>query len=266
MSPAPEPIEGRVTGNLAELHTTGTLALANAAYGTTARAVDTQVRYDVTLPDLDARRFASMRRRAPRWSKRPGSPCVRSPRTFATPIAPRPSRRRSRPATRGPRSRGNLALPQPAGVDVRLDRLTATAEGARGRSPSRPGSSTPAIASTSIVWPWPAGRRSIEAAGAVAIGDATARAVPADRPLRLTLTDVDLAAVDRLAKTGRDLGGIVNGTATAAGDFLAPEATAHLTVRDGKVGGFTYRSLDATVGHDATRLGSRPGSSAAPSG
>ena len=29
-------------------------------------------------------------------------------------------------------------------------------------------------------------------------------------------------------------------------------ANAHVTVRDGKVGDFTYQSLDATVAHDAT--------------
>ena len=73
---------------------------------------------------------ASTRRPAPRWSKRRGSRCARSPRTSATPIAPRRSRRPSPPATRGrSRPRAAVALPQPAGVDVRLDRLTATAEG-----------------------------------------------------------------------------------------------------------------------------------------
>jgi hypothetical protein len=50
-------VEGTVTGNLAELHTVGTASLSNAAYGTTVRAVDTQARFDVTLPDLDAQRI-----------------------------------------------------------------------------------------------------------------------------------------------------------------------------------------------------------------
>ncbi len=53
-----------------------------------------------------------------------------------------PWRCRSRPAS----TCGSIASPRPP-------------RARRGRSPSRPGSSTPTIASTSIAWPWPAGRR-----------------------------------------------------------------------------------------------------------
>ena len=245
-------VEGKVTGNLAELHTAGTLALANAAYGTTARAVDTQVRYDVTLPDLDPQRIrvdAQTRAalvEAAGQSLREVTADVRyadRAATFSATVAASDARTLD--------AAGSLALPQPAGVDVRLDRLTATAEGTSWSltEPARIVYADDRVDVDRLALA--SGSQKIEAAGAVAIGDATARAVPADRPLRLTLTDVDLAAVDRLAKTGRDLGGILNGTATASGDLLAPEATAHFAVRDGKVGGFTYQSLDATVGHDA---------------
>jgi translocation and assembly module TamB len=245
-------VEGKVTGNLAELHTAGTLALANAAYGTTVRAVDTQVRYDVTLPDLDPQRIrvdAQTRAalvEAAGQSLREVTADVRyadRAATFSATVAASDARTLD--------VAGSLALPQPAGVDVRLDRLTATAEGTSWSltEPARIVYADDRVDVDRLALA--SGSQKIEAAGAVAIGDTTARAVPADRPLRLTLTDVDLAAVDRLAKTGRDLGGILNGTATASGDLLAPEATAHLAVRDGKVGGFTYQSLDATVGHDA---------------
>ena len=253
MSPGAGTVEGKVTGNLAELHTAGTLALANAAYGTTARAVDTQVRYDVTLPDLDAQRIrvdAQTRAalvEAAGQSLREVTADVRyadRAATFSATVAASDARTLD--------AAGSLSLPQPAGVDVRLDRLTATAEGTSWSltEPARIVYAGDRVDVDRLALA--SGSQKIEAAGAVAIGDATARAVPADRPLRLTLTDVDLAAVDRLAKTGRDLGGILNGTATASGDLLAPEATAHVAVRDGKVGGFTYQSLDATVGHDAT--------------
>ena len=245
-------VEGTVTGNLAELHTTGTLALSNAAYGTTARAVDTHVRYDVTLPDLDAQRIrvdAQTRAalvEAAGQSLREVTADVRyadRAAGFSATVAASDNRTLN--------AAGTVALPQPAGVGVRLDRLTATAEGASWSltEPARIVYAGDRVDVDRLALA--SGPQKIEAAGAVAIGEATARAVPEDRPLRLTLTDVDLAAVDRLAKTGRDLGGIVNGTATASGDLLAPNATAHLTVRDGKVGGFTYQALDATVSHDA---------------
>jgi len=124
-------VEGTVTGNLAELHTTGTLALANAAYGTTARAVDTQVRYDVTLPDLDAQRIrvdAQTRAalvEAAGQSLREVTADVRyADRAAAFSATVAASDARTLEAA------GIVALPQPAGVDVRLDRLTATAEGA----------------------------------------------------------------------------------------------------------------------------------------
>ena len=57
-------VEGTLTGNLAELHTTGDVSLANAAYGTTAKAVETKAHYDVTLPELEvdrARATATLR-------------------------------------------------------------------------------------------------------------------------------------------------------------------------------------------------------------
>ncbi len=118
---------------------------------------------------------------------------------------------------------GTLSLLQPAGVDVRLDRLTATAEGASWSltAPARIVYADDRVDVDRLALA--SGTQRIEAAGAVALG-AAARSVPADRPLRLTLTDVDLAAVDRLARTGRDLGGMLNGTATASGDLEAPVA------------------------------------------
>ena len=150
---------------------------------------------------------------------------------------------------------------------MRLDRLTATAEGASWSltEPARIVYAGDRVDVDRLALA--SGPQKIEAAGAVAIGDATARAVPADRPLRLTLTDVDLAAVDRLAKTGRDLGGIVNGTATASGDLLAPDGdrarSRSATARSATSP--TSRSTPRSV-TTPRRRASRPGSSAAPSG
>ena len=261
-------VEGTVTGNLAELHTTGTLALANAAYGTTARAVDTQVRYDVTLPDLDAQRIrvdAQTRAalvEAAGQSLREVTADVRyADRAAAFSATVAASDARTLDAA------GTVALPQPAGVDVRLDRLTATAEGASWSltEPARIVYADDRVDVDRLALA--SGPQKIEAAGAVAIGDATARAVPADRPLRLTLTDVDLAAVDRLAKTGRDLGGILNGTATASGDLAGAggDRAPHGPRRQGR-----RLHLPVARRHGRPRCprrpGSRRGSIAAPSG
>ena len=245
-------VEGTVTGNLAELHTTGTVSLANAAYGTTVKAVDTNVRFDVTLPELDAQRIrveAQTRAalvEAAGQSLREVTADVRyadRAAAFSAKVAASDARTLE--------AAGTLALPQPAGVDVRLDRLTATAEGASWSltAPARIVYADDRVDVDRLALA--SGTQKIEAAGAVSLASAATRSVPSDRPLRLTLTDVDLAEVDRLAKTGRDLGGILNGTATASGDLDAPVATAHVTVREGKVGTFTYQSLDATMAHDA---------------
>jgi autotransporter translocation and assembly factor TamB len=245
-------VEGTVTGNVAELHTTGTLALANAAYGTTARAVETEARFDVTLPDLDPKRLrADVKARgalieAAGQSIREMTADVQyadRAATFATRLADT--------AQRTLEAAGTVALPEPSGVDVRLDRFAATAENATWTltapahivyANDRVDVDRLALAS---------GAQRVEASGAVGLGDAAARQVPSDRPLRLTLADVDLAAVDRLAQTGRHLAGIVNGTATMTGSLDAPIGDAKLTVRDGQVGDFAYRSLDASVTHDA---------------
>ena len=174
----------------------------------------------MTLPDLDAQRVrveAQTRAalvEAAGQSLREVTADVRyadRAATFATTVAASDARTLD--------AAGTVALPQPAGVDLRLDRLTATAEGAswslaaparilyaerprRRRSPG-PGERRPAHRSR---------RRRRHRRDA-------ARAVPGRRPLRLTLADVDLAAVDRLARTGRGLGGILDGTATASGDL-----------------------------------------------
>ena len=246
-------VDGSVTGNLAELHTTGTLVLSNAAYGTTARAVDTTVRYDVTVPDLEAQRArvgAQVRAalvETAGQSLREVTADVRyadRAATFSTTVAASDARTLD--------AAGALTLLQPSGVDLRLDRLTAKAEDASWSltAPARIVYAGDRVDVDRLALA--SGPQRIEAAGAVAIGDGAARGVPSDRPLRLTLTDVDLASVDRLARTGRGLGGTLTGTATASGDLQAPVATAHVTVRDGKVGTFTYQSLDATVAHDAT--------------
>jgi autotransporter translocation and assembly factor TamB len=245
-------VEGTLTGNRAELHSTGTLALSNAAYGTTARAVDTQVQFDVTLPDLDAQRIR-LEAKTRAALVEAGGQSLREV-TADVRYADRAAAFSANVAASDARTleaAGTLVLPQPAGVDLRLDRLVATAEGASWSlaSPARILYANDRVDVDRLALT--SGAQRIEAAGAVAIGD-TARSVPADRPLRLTLTSVDLAAVDRLARTGRGLGGILDGTATASGDLDAPVANAHVTVRDGKVGDFAYQSLDATVAHDAT--------------
>ncbi len=245
-------VDGTVTGNLAELHTTGTLAFSNAAYGTTVRAFDTSVRYDVSLPDLDTQRArvaAQVRAAlvdAAGQSLREVTADVRyadRAATFSTTVAASDARTLE--------AAGALTLLQPGGVDVRLGRLTATAEDTSWSlaAPARLVYAGDRIDVDRLALA--SGAQRVEVAGAVAIGDGAAGGVPSDRPLRLTLTDVDLAAVDRLARTGRGLGGTLNGTATASGDLQAPDATAHVTVRDGKVGDFIYQSLDATVAHDA---------------
>jgi translocation and assembly module TamB len=244
-------VEGTLTGNLGELHTTGTLALANAAYGTTAKAVDTQMTFDVVLPDLDAQRVRAHAQtraalvEAAGQTLREVTADVRyadRAAAFSTTVAASDARTLE--------AAGTVALPQPAGVDLRLDRLTATAEGASWSlaAPARILYANDRVDVDRLSLT--SGAQRIDAAGAVAIGG-TARSVPADRPLRLTLAAVDLAGVDRLARTGRGLGGILDGTATASGDLQDPVANAQVTVRNGKVGDFTYQSLDATVAHDA---------------
>ena len=93
-------VEGRITGNLAELHTTGTLSLANAAYGDTLRAVEHRcaLRRDAAGSRSGACARQSVRRPR-RWSRPRGDRCVKLQSRPTTPIgAPRSecvSRRRT---------------------------------------------------------------------------------------------------------------------------------------------------------------------------
>jgi autotransporter translocation and assembly factor TamB len=243
-------VDGTLTGNLAELRTTGSLGLSNAAYGETARAVDTDVDYDVVLPDLDAAR-ARVEATARAAMVEAGGQTIREV-TASVQYADRAAAFEARLLDTQARSldaAGTVTLPQPSGVDVRLDRLAAAAEGVAWAldGPARLHYANDRLDVDRLVLT--SGAQRIEASGAVGVGDA-AQAVPQDRPLTLALTEVDLAAVDRLAQTGRRLGGIVSGTARATGSLEAPVANANLTVRNGAFGDFTYQSLRATVSHD----------------
>jgi autotransporter translocation and assembly factor TamB len=243
-------VDGTVTGNRAGLRTQGTLALSNAAYGTTARVTDADGRFDVTLPDLDPARVQAAAHVGAALVEAAG----RSIREVTGDVgyaarAVTFDARVEETADRALTAAGTLRLPEPSGLDLQLDRLSATA-----------GDVTWALAAPArIVYgddrihvdrlALASGPQRIEATGAIAIGEA--RAVPADRPLRLTLTAVDLASVDRLAQTGRGLAGTLTGTATASGTLDAPVADAKLTVANGKVGDFTYTNATATIAHDA---------------
>ena len=191
-------------------------------------------RYDVTLPDLDAQRIrveAQTRAalvEAAGQSLREVTADVRyADRAAAfSATAGDATRARSRPRHASRCRSGKPAVawrpPQSTGVDLQP------------RSPDRDRRRRVVVAHRA--GPHPLRRRSRRrrppgpgergaahrGGGAVALGDAAARTVPVDRPLRLTLTDVDLAAVDRLARTGRGLGGMLNGTATASGELDAP--------------------------------------------
>ena len=247
-------VEGTLTGNLAELHTAGTLALSNAAYGTTARAVDTTVTYDVTLPELDPAR-ARVTGNARAALVDVAGESLREV-TADVRYAERQASVGLKVADAGDRSLdagGTIALPASGGtqpIDVHLDRLTLAA-GETAWTLTSPahvvyGNDRVDVDRLALA----SGAQRIDAAGSLALG-AGARSVPVDRPLRLTLTDVDLAAVDRLARTGRGLAGTLNATATASGSIDAPLADVKATVRDGAFGDFRYASLDATLKHDA---------------
>lgn len=244
-------VEGTLTGNLAELRTTGTLGLTNAAYGTTVRAVDASVDYDVALPELDAQRVrveaaarAAMLEAAGQSLREVTAKARYAERAAAFEARVADTQSRTLDAA------GTVALPQPSGVDLRLERLDATADDVSWSlaAPARIQYADERVDVDRLVLA--SGAQRIEASGAVGFAEA-GRWVPLDRPLTVTLTDVDLASVDRLARTGRRLGGIVSGTATATGSLDAPIANARLTVRDGAFGDFTYQSLRASVSHDA---------------
>jgi translocation and assembly module TamB len=245
-------VDGRISGNRAELHTTGTLSLDNAAYGDTLRAVNTDARYEVTLPDLDPAR-AHVKASATATLVEAGGRSLREV-AVETDYADRRASFGVRVAETDERSAdlgGQLTLRNP-GVDLTLDRLTLTAPDAQWAlgAPAHIAydGSRVDVANLSLV----SGQQKIDASGAVAIGAAGTQAIAADRPLRLRAERVDLAALDRLARTGRQLAGTLDATATIAGSTTAPHADATIAIRDGAVGDFKYRAFDATLRHDDT--------------
>jgi translocation and assembly module TamB len=259
--------EGTLTGNRRELQLKGSLSAANFHYGTTARLVAANASYDVTLPSLDITQVrgrvttkASMVEAGGRSIREVTLDAQYANReaTFGTRV--------TETAERSLEARGAVAMresgtppPTPqAGrgslIDLRLDHLAVTAPDASWATtaPARVvyGDGRVDVDNLRLV----SGDQRLDVSGAVALpaADGAAAAVPADRPLRVTAANIDLAAVDRLAQTGRGLGGRLDATATLAGTPDAPLADGKVTVREGAFGDFKYRSLDATVHHDAS--------------
>jgi autotransporter translocation and assembly factor TamB len=246
--------EGTLTGNLDELRAAGTLSGASLRYATTARAVGTDVRYDVTLPKLDVREAhgrgtvkTSLVEAAGRSIREVTLEAQYANReaSFETKV--------TETAERSLEARGAVSL-QPTRTEVRFDRLALAAPDVSWTTsaPARVvyGDGRVDVDRLQLV----SGDQRLDVGGSVTLpaGSDKAATVPVDRPLQITAENVDLAAIDRLAMTGRGLGGRLSASATVAGTLDAPLADAKVSVRDGAFGEFKYRTLDATVHHDAS--------------
>jgi autotransporter translocation and assembly factor TamB len=247
-------LDGSVAGNRAELRTTGALSAANARYGTTVRVVDTDARYDVTLPDLDVNRVRADVKGKASLIEAAGRPIREL--TLDARYAERQAAFETHVAETEERTldaKGVVALPPGGAVDLRLERLAVSA----------PDISWSTTAPARVVYgggrvdveglKLASGEQRLTIDGGVALGaELAGSTVSREQPLKISAENLDLAAVDRLAATGRDLAGRLNATATMAGSVDAPLVDATVGVRDGAFGEFKYQTLDATLHHDAS--------------
>ncbi|HEY8551765.1 MAG TPA: translocation/assembly module TamB domain-containing protein [Vicinamibacterales bacterium] len=263
-------LDGRLTGNLAELRTAGDLKLADAAYGTTAQAGAATAAFDVVLPEVDVEQVraeadlraehvvaAGLDIRTLALDASYGDRQLQ----FDTTVDE---------ATRRLEARGTAGFGDR--IDVDLDRLLVQAEGTgpwTTTGPARATYDSDRVTARDLTLVSGDQRLSIDGSVVLGTGGETAGApqVPADSPLTVRAERIDLAEVDRLAGGTFGLAGRLDATATLAGSVDAPDAKAEVTVAAGAVDEFRFDRFTANLGTDTSgtrvdaRLDQTPGAS-----
>jgi autotransporter translocation and assembly factor TamB len=240
-------VSGQVTGNGSALRTTGTLKAANLGYGATAQALNLTSEYDVSLPNLDAAQAKVGATTTATFVKAAGQEInkVTARTTYAgesldfDTTLEQPKRSLT--------AAGNVVL-HPQHQEVHLRRLGLQAgtlrwDTAPGTEPAIDyGGDTLTVKNFRLV----SGSQEITAAGTIG---------PRSSNLQARLSNFDLANVDALMLTNRQLGGVLNAQATITGPRDALRVAGQFDVTGGAFRQFKYQSLTGKVDFAANRIG-----------
>jgi translocation and assembly module TamB len=249
-------VEGTLTGNAGRLSTTGTLRVSNVqAPSVSVLAATTD--YQIALPDLDPARAQVSADTKASIVKAAGLELTEAlvKTTWHDQVLGLDATLRDQ--TRTLTTKGDVVL-HPDHQEVHVRDLVFQTQGVEWRT----------VPGQESAIQYASGRVQIDRLalvnGAQRIEAAGAFGNPADR-MRLTMTGVDLAAVDRLALGTGTMAGSLDATAEVGGSKEAPRADARFTIVNGAFRGFQYASLAGTVGYDPaglridTRLDQSPG-------
>ena len=239
-------VNGQVTGNAGDLRTTGTLKGSNLAYGN-SQALEMASQYDVQLPGLDASR-ALVRATATATFVTVGGHEIN--RVVATTTYAKQSLGFDtdiEQPNRSLRAAGDLLL-HPQHEEVHLRSLTlksgnVTWQMAPGSQPAvRYANDSIDVHDVRLVG---SGNQEISAEGTIA---------PKTSKLQARVSNFNLADVDALMLTDRQLGGVLNAQATITGPRDALNVAAQFAVSPGSFRQFKYQSLNGNVKYARSRI------------
>ena len=243
-------LDGTVTGNAAELRSSGTLDGSKVAYGDNS-ALDLNSTYTVTLPELTLKRLRAQADTSATFVKVAGVELkeVTAKTTFegerldfTTNIK---EQRRELDAT------GQLIL-HPDHQEVHLPRLAMRTQGVEWTN--APGTEATVkygqdrlqLDNVRLV----SGNQSLDVSGAFALkGDAPAG------DISVQAKNVDLAQLESLLLMNRGLSGTVSANATIKGTVKSPAVDGRVEISNGGFQGYKYQSLTADIEYAGTRIG-----------
>jgi autotransporter translocation and assembly factor TamB len=239
-------VNGQVTGNASDLRTTGTLKGSNLAYGN-SHALEMVSQYDVRLPGLDASRALVHATSTATFVTAGGQEINRIVATTSYGKQSLGFDADIEQPKRSLRAAGDLLL-HPQHEEVHLRSLTLKSgnvswQMAPGSQPAiRYANNSIAVHDVRLV---SSGNQEIAAEGTIGLKASN---------LQARMSNVNLADVDALMLTNRQLGGVLNAQATITGPRDALTVAGQFAVSPGSFRQFKYQSLDGHVKYAQRRI------------
>jgi hypothetical protein len=244
-------IKGEWLGTRADAHTTGTVETFSLAYGTTASALTLTGSFDVALPDLDPARLDAGGDAKATFITAAGTDLERAALTYRYRHGQIDVDGTVDQKGRSLALQGSLSTHE-GGSELLVRRLALGASGLTWATAPNTAATITITPSTFSVdhLELSSGAQKLVAEGGLArVSGATA-----PKPLTIHGSTIDIADATKLALSTLPLDGTLDFSAHVTGTVDAPNATAELTVVDGKSGDATFEKLSGDVTLDAPTI------------
>jgi hypothetical protein len=248
-------VEGRVTGNAAELRTDGTFKGSMLQYGDTARVTSATTEYLVALPELDAERLRAETTTRAALVRVAGRDVLEAEAQLQYAERALDFEATVYEEEHQAEAGGRLLFPEEGGQDVVVTRLGLGTERIRWTTPA--GEQAHVTIRENLITiddiELVSGAQRIAASGTIALAPEKGPPPPGDAELRVQLERVDLAEIDALTGGDWHVAGELNADLTLRGTTREPVALGEVSIVRGAFREFQYEQLAGTVDYTPRR-------------